>query len=119
MGGLLKLRNTTDAEKQSQKAMAFSEAQALIRKLAAFVPLSEALLFGSATTGKMTPDSDFDILIVVESEQDIKAAQKIVYSKDFSKIAVDWIFKIKTDYEKRKQLGGVCFVAFNEGISLL
>lgn len=116
MSGLLKLKLKTASEIQNSKDFSLAESKRLIEILSQSVSISEAYLFGSGSTGMVTPDSDLDILVVLELTDEIKKAQKIVYSKDFSKFAVDWIFKSKIDFDNRKVLGGVCFIAFQEGI---
>jgi hypothetical protein len=57
-------------------------------------------------------------LVVTSDESAIKELQKQVYSPRFANIAVDWIFKTKSSFDERKNLGGVCFVAIREGIRL-
>lgn len=75
----------------------------------------EAYLFGSAIDGVFTHDSDLDFVVVAQDQVAIKQLQKEVYSPRFTDIAVDWIFKIKEDFDERKDFGGVCFVAFHSG----
>jgi len=80
--------------------------------------ISEAYLFGSAVDGVFTSDSDLDLVIVVEDEAAIQQLQKEVYQPRFTDIAIDWIFKTRDSFEERKNLGGVCFVAFHCGKKL-
>jgi predicted nucleotidyltransferase len=119
MSGLLRLKIKAESEIQAEKKIALAESARMLKILSQNVKVTEAYLFGSATSGKMTKDSDLDILIVLDSIADLKAAHKIVYAEGFTKYAVDWIFKEKSDFEKRKNFGGVCFIAFHEGVRLL
>ncbi|MCX7979363.1 MAG: nucleotidyltransferase domain-containing protein [Bdellovibrionaceae bacterium] len=79
----------------------------------------EAYLFGSAAEGTFTHDSDLDFLIVVANEEHAKILQAEVLRPGFTDIAVDWIFKTKESFEARKKIGGVCFIAHNNGRRLL
>ncbi len=80
--------------------------------------ISEAYLFGSAVEGTFTPDSDLDFLIVAKDESAIKQLQHEVYRPHFTNIATDWIFKTESSFHERKRFGGVCFVAFYNGMKL-
>lgn len=80
----------------------------------------EAYLFGSAVYGNFTEDSDLDFIVVTKDQASIKQLQKEVYTRRFAEfgIAIDWIFKTKESFDERKNFGGVCFVAFRDGMRL-
>ncbi|MBK8204362.1 MAG: nucleotidyltransferase domain-containing protein [Bdellovibrionales bacterium] len=78
----------------------------------------EAYLFGSAVCGNFTVDSDLDFIVIAKDQGSIKQLQKEVYAPRFADIAIDWIFKTKESFDERKNFGGVCFIAFREGIRL-
>ncbi len=78
----------------------------------------EAYLFGSAVNGIMTADSDLDIVLVFQNQTDLDEVKKEIFSKRFD-IAIDWIFKIKSEFEERKNLGGICFEAFHRGQKII
>ncbi len=78
----------------------------------------EAYLFGSAVDGNFTADSDLDFIVVAKDDTSIKQLQKEVYAPRFTDVAIDWIFKTKESFDERKNFGGVCFVAFRDGIKL-
>jgi predicted nucleotidyltransferase len=90
-------------------------AEVLVQKIRDQLELKEAYLFGSAAEKKNTANSDLDILIVVNSEADIKSCYRIVNTPFFSEIAVDWIVKTKVDFDTLKEIGGVCRVSFLTG----
>jgi predicted nucleotidyltransferase len=77
-----------------------------------------AYLFGSAANGNFTSDSDLDFIIVAKNQAANKQLQNEVYSPRFTDIAIDWIFKTKESFDKRKNFGGVCFDAFHSGMRL-
>jgi len=62
--------------------------------------------------GVFPEDSDLDF-VVVKDKNDIRRLQKEVYSPRFADVAIDWIFKTKESFDERKNLGGVCFVAYH------
>jgi predicted nucleotidyltransferase len=78
----------------------------------------EAYLFGSAANGNFTVNSDLDFLVVTKDFAAVRQLRKEVYAPRFSDVAIDWIFKTKESFDERKQIGGVCFIAFREGIRL-
>lgn len=78
----------------------------------------EAYLFGSAVDGNFTADSDLDFIVVAKDQAAIKQLQKEVYAPRFADIAIDWIFKTKESFDERKNFGGVCFIAFRDGMKL-
>jgi predicted nucleotidyltransferase len=112
--GLLKLikGNSTDIDP-------LYEANQVISKIKMELPLKSAYLFGSSVNGNFTVDSDLDIILIFSDSENLTNIQKKLYSKRWSHIAIDFIMQTESNFEKRKDLGGVCFIAFNEGIKLL
>jgi predicted nucleotidyltransferase len=90
-------------------------ARELIQKLNDHRPVKEAYLFGSAAEGKNTADSDLDILVVIADDQDPKDYYQFVNQAGFSSVAVDWIIKKSSEFDQKKDQGGVCFIAFHQG----
>ncbi len=111
MSNLFKLREVNPKQVEIFRRTAVG----LVGKLNCQVSIVEAFLFGSAVAGLITPDSDLDILVVFNSEEEIREAKTVVYTLNFSPVAVDWVFKTKSDFCKRKEIGGVCWEAFNYG----
>ena len=62
-------------------------------------------LFGSAVSGSFTADSDLDFLLVLKNKSDLNIIKKEVYQPRFTDIAVDWILKLESDFDQRKDLG--------------
>jgi predicted nucleotidyltransferase len=111
--GLLKLRNqNSNVNAPDPRRLAHE----LVSKLGLEIPILKGYLFGSGVRNNMTPDSDLDLLVILENLEDMKKAYKVVGQKKFSPIAVDWIFKNSVDFEKRKDFGGVCFEAHHHGV---
>jgi len=93
-------------------------AQELVDKLIMALPISAAYLFGSSAHKKNTLNSDLDILLIVPDNSDIKIYYKFINTPFFSKIAVDWIIKTVTEFEKDKFIGGIAMIALQTGIEL-
>lgn len=83
-------------------------------------PILDIYLFGSAAEGKNTIHSDLDLLVVVPDNQqnDIKSYYSIVTKPHFSPYAVDWIFKTESEFNTNKEIGGVCRIAYLNGIKV-
>ncbi len=88
----------------------------LISKIHLEKKIITAYLFGSSAEFKNTENSDLDILLVIPDQENETDYYKIVQQPFFSNRAVDWIIKKATDFEKRKNIGGVCMTAFQNGI---
>lgn len=96
-----------------------SLARELIIKILSQRPLVKAVLFGSSAEGKNTADSDLDILLVIPDSEEPQDYYKIVTAPFFSKVAVDWLILKESDFDEKKNIGGVCFVADKKGINLI
>jgi predicted nucleotidyltransferase len=81
----------------------FKEIQTLKRQL---LPNDRLILFGSQARGDARPDSDWDLLVIVNSNS-TNLNDEIKYAYPFTKLG--WIYKIdlnvllyaKSDWEKR------------------
>ncbi len=80
----------------------------------------EIILFGSGADGRFREGSDLDLLLVYRDLPTLRQGRKdLMRVRPFSVACpVDLIFVTRAHYDEFKSLGGVCFVAFNEGIKL-
>ena len=75
-------------------------------------------LFGSAAEGKATDQSDFDFLIVLPDSDSMRVAKRNLRPHmPLAKIPVDLVWVTKNEFERKKDMGGICLVAFTEGRS--
>lgn len=111
--GLLKMIHNPEMNEWAQQ-----KAVEVLNSIPSQDLILEAYLFGSAVYGNFTSDSDLDFIIVAKDQAAIKQLQKEVYTRRFADIAIDWIFKTKESFDERKNFGGVCFVAFHNGMKL-
>ncbi len=83
-------------------------------------PIEFAYLFGSASEGKNTVDSDLDILVIVLDNfaNDIPFYYSIVNQPFFSPVAVDWIFMSSSEFNLKKDTGGVARIAHINGMRI-
>jgi predicted nucleotidyltransferase len=92
----------------------------VLARIAEANPL-RAIVFGSYSSNTATEDSDIDVLVICRNGQDIKSVRNSIY-KDLkgmiASVPVDFIFVTEADFKLRKQMGGVCMIANNEGITL-
>ena len=74
------------------------------------------ILFGSAAENKMTDQSDFDFLVVHSTEDAIKNAQKDLRPHyPLSEYPVDIIWLTVAEFEAKRDVGGISFIAAREG----
>ncbi|PWU16947.1 MAG: hypothetical protein C5B49_09755 [Bdellovibrio sp.] len=88
----------------------------LVEKLATQLKVEQAYLFGSASEGRNTVDSDLDLLVVIPRGADQLKYFAVVNQPFFSAVAVDWIFKTKSEFENQERDGGISRIAKLEGL---
>lgn len=89
-----------------------------------FTPHS-IILFGSRARGDFSIESDFDILVVIKEDMDIKERRKlrtrisIKLHEEFRFVSFDVIVKSLKDFEKEKRIvNTISKTAFIEGVEL-
>lgn len=91
----------------------------VFQKILSVNPL-KVILFGSAAEKKLTDQSDLDFLVVCSNAEQMKTAQKKLKPKyPLCALAVDLVWVTLSDFETKKNMGGVCMVAHQEGRYLL
>ena len=93
------------------------EASCVAQKIVGAVDPLAIFLFGSAGEGKATDQSDLDFLIVVKDEARQREAQRnlsrlMPLSATF---AVDLIWVSESEFNRKKEIGGVCLIAWEDG----
>lgn len=82
-------------------------------------PVYSIYLFGSASRSDMSDQSDIDLLVVMEKVTDIRPAQKNLRSiQTLTPFPIDVVWVERAEFDRKKVLGGVCFIAFHEGRQL-
>jgi len=89
----------------------------LVRRIREVVEPKRIVLFGSSARGEMTPDSDLDVLVVVDNATDPRSTTRAIYRRliGFGQ-AVDVI--VATDKEVAEygdRVGMVYYPALREG----
>lgn len=95
-----------------------ARARELICKLSSCEIVEVAYLFGSASEGKNTSDSDIDLLVVIPNSAKASEYYKVVGAPNFSAIAVDWIFKTRDEFERQLNEGGISRIAKLQGVRI-
>lgn len=111
--GLLKMVHDPEMNKWAQQ-----KAVEVLDSIPSQDLILEAYLFGSAVYGNFTADSDLDFIVVTKDQASVKQLQKEIFGLRITDIAIDWIIKTKESFDERKNFGGVCFVAFHNGMKL-
>jgi len=78
------------------------------------------MLFGSAAEGRFRDGSDLDFLLVFS---DITALRQGRHAMRLARpfavpCPLDFVFVTRARFDEQKDLGGVCFIANHEGITL-
>jgi predicted nucleotidyltransferase len=74
------------------------------------------ILFGSAAKGTMNQNSDLDFIVIFSNEENLKiTSQKVLGRKPPHSIPADILFYHLDNFNKRASIGGICFVAAQEG----
>ena len=87
--------------------------------IAQFSCPARAILFGSGASENFTNESDLDILLVFKTKKELEVAQKVVTGRPLSAWPIDFILKLEADFDRRKNVGGVCYEAVKSGKDLI
>ena len=88
----------------------------MVEDFRAFPGLDRVILFGSAARGTMTEASDLDIVLVFDlREQAIDALKRLYSARQRSHWPIDILSVDRAHFEKMSRLGGILFVAADEG----
>lgn len=107
--------------KLTAKKLSQSEVDQIIQDKLEWILLScsplKIILFGSAAQGAMTDQSDIDLIVIFENQEDLKLINKKLYKfKPKSEWPLDILLYTRTQFELNlKKGGGVCWLANNEG----
>ena len=74
---------------------------------------------GSAARSEMTDHSDVDLALIFGDEDELRAARKVVFSRNpDDPWPQDILLFTLQDFDRKKSLGGVCFLISTEGLCL-
>ncbi|MDD5674732.1 MAG: nucleotidyltransferase domain-containing protein [Chitinivibrionales bacterium] len=100
-----------------------SRTQAIIKNIVSTISHEKCLLFGSQARGDFTPDSDYDLLIVVGNNttprQRIELAAKLRKALAFHLIDADVIVESSEEFDYyREKAGSIVRNACEEGVAV-
>jgi predicted nucleotidyltransferase len=76
-------------------------------------------VFGSAARSEMTDHSDVDLALIFDDESELRAARNVVFSKRPDDLwPQDLLLFTVQEFDRKKSVGGVCFLIATEGICL-
>lgn len=82
--------------------------------------VSELYLFGSAAKNEADPYSDLDFLVVTDTSEEAKRlSSELVRKVRVEGMAVEFVCVDQATFQRKSDLGGVCFVAKHQGRRLL
>ena len=80
---------------------------------------AQVYVFGSAARSEMTDHSDIDLALVFENEIDLKSAREVVYCRQpEDNWPQDVLLFTAEEFERKKLIGGVCFIIATEGVCM-
>ena len=91
----------------------------LYAQIISLVTPLQVILFGSASRGEMTDASDLDIVVIVRDIGEVKSTQKSL--NQLSRLLqwpVDCLVVDSDTFKRKSEIGGVYFVAKQEGRQL-
>lgn len=76
----------------------------------------QVILFGSALGKDFNGFSDLDFVVVFADERELKEGQRSLYSKTpLFPCPVDLVCVTRADFQRRSRIGGVLFIAREDG----
>ncbi len=79
----------------------------------------QIFVFGSAARNEMTDHSDVDLALIFIEEAELRAAREVVFRRSpGDEWPQDLLLYIKSDFERKKNTGGVCQLIAQEGICI-
>lgn len=76
-------------------------------------------VFGSAARSEMTDHSDVDLALIFENEEELRRAREVVFSRSpHDPWPQDILLFTNQDFDRKKSIGGVCFLISTEGTCL-
>ena len=107
------LVNKLTAEEQAELI------EKLYAQIISLVTPHQVILFGSASRGEMTDASDLDVVVIVRDIDEVKSTQKSL--NQLSRLLqwpVDCLVVDLETFKRKSEIGGVYFVAKEEGRQL-
>lgn len=88
----------------------------LVSEISGLENILAIYLFGSVVENKQCDQSDIDLLVVTADCQTIRASQKSLrHIQTLTDFPVDLVWIDKERFDRKKDLGGVCMVAYHDG----
>jgi len=93
-------------------------ADEIVSRVTAVVPATRIIVFGSAATGQMTPDSDIDLLILERDVTDLRAERlRVRMALRGIDYPFDIILMTEDRFEETKNvIGGIAYPANKDGL---
>lgn len=106
--------------KAPQTDLALKLARELAGKFRQVCKPERIILFGSAAEGRFVEGSDLDFLLVLSDVPTLQKARRDIRAlgRLSPTIPIDLVFVSKDQFEAKKNLGGICFIAEHDGQDL-
>jgi len=88
---------------------------AFLQELKDLPEIEEIILFGSAARGEMTDASDIDLVAIFPTQETARFGSRLFHKNRKTFWPVDILFVDRAHFLSRSDLGGVLFIAKEEG----
>ncbi len=106
-----------DAQDRSKRSVSKEKLDEIVRRILAVCQPERVILFGSAATGQLSPDSDIDLLIVDRGSPDVRA-QALSIRRALSDLPYPFdviVMGHERFVETRDVIGGIAWPATRHG----
>lgn len=94
-----------------------ADCDALRKFLTDFDCVDSAYIFGSCATGTYRIDSDMDVAILIENENDYKGLKSKIYQgAPKTALPLEFVFILKSGFERKCEIGGLSWMIKKEGV---
>lgn len=103
-------------KKKVNRSVVLGAVYQLVRAIAGTGDVVAVYLFGSVADCRESDQSDIDLLVVTAGRQEIRSAQeKLRGIQKMTPFPVDLVWVEQAQFDRKKSLGGVCMIAFEDG----
>jgi predicted nucleotidyltransferase len=98
------------------KELIENEIKSISTKITALVDPLAIFVFGSAASFEATDQSDFDFLVVIPNDSNMRETVKKAYRNGvLSTYPIDLVWFTEEEFLRKREIGGICMIAWEDG----
>lgn len=106
------------SEKTLPKDVIQKELSTVTKKILSLADVDAIYAIGSASRYEMRPSSDIDIVVLASGIDNAKDIEKTLLRARLTEYPLDLIVYETSDFQRRSLIGGLAFIAANDGLLL-